>query len=305
MCRLFKLIAPVMVILLLVSGLASCAGPAGATGVGVTSASVNSSGHLILTLSDGKTLDAGNVVGPTGATGPAGATGATGPTGPAGPVGPTGPAGPAGPGGTSTGGGTLSSLSTLINKATPTMVYIEARNAQGGDSGTGVVISASRGYILTAYHVVNGATSINVTINSGVTIPATYVIGASGRDYAVLKLNSVPSGLQAATLASSSASAVGDFVVSAGFALGYQPNVSWAFGMLTAFRRLSDGYMYVQTDAAINAGDSGGPLFNMAGQVIGINDASDVIDNQGDPVMNMAYCLPMDELAPSIQQYVN
>jgi serine protease Do len=308
MRKLFKLIAPVVVLLLISAGLAGCAGPAGATGVGVSSASVNSSGHLILTLSDGKTVDAGNVVGPTGATGTAGATGATGatgPTGPAGPTGATGPTGPAGPAGTATGGGSLASLSAVINKAVPTMVYVEARNAQGGDSGTGVIISASRGYILTAYHVVNGATSISVTVNNGTTIPATFVIGASGRDYAVLKLSTVPSGLQAATLGSSSASAVGDFVLSAGFALGYQPNVSWAFGMLTAFRRLPDGYMYVQTDAAINAGDSGGPLFNMAGQVIGINDSADVLDNQGDPVMNMAYCLPMDELISAVQTYVN
>jgi S1-C subfamily serine protease len=98
---------------------------------------------------------------------------------------------------------------------------------------------------------------------------------------------------------------VGDYVVSGGFALGYTPNPSFSFGIISAFRLYSDGYNYVQTDAAINPGDSGGPLLNMAGQVIGIDDSADVYDNQGNPVMNMAYCLPMSELLPNLQSYVN
>jgi serine protease Do len=97
---------------------------------------------------------------------------------------------------------------------------------------------------------------------------------------------------------------VGDYVMSAGFALGYTPNPTVTFGMISAFRLLSDNYHYVQTDAAINSGDSGGPLVNMAGQVIGINDSADVTDNNGDQVMNMGYCLPMSELLPLIQKYV-
>jgi S1-C subfamily serine protease len=152
--------------------------------------------------------------------------------------------------------------------------------------------------------MIDGATTVNVTLNTGVTIPATVVVGSKGRDWAVIKLNTVPSGLQAATLGSSSASAVGDYVVSGGFALGYTPNPSFTFGIISAFRKLDDGYNYVQTDAAINPGDSGGPLLNMAGQVIGINDSGEVYDNSGDPVMNMAYCLPMDELITLIQTYV-
>ena len=286
-----------IVIFVLFSG---CAGKPGATGIGVSNASVNSSGHLILTLSNGATLDAGNVVGPVGATGSTGATGATGATGPAGPAGPAGSAGSSGSSGT---GGTLASVSSLITKLVPTMVFIDVNSRQGEVSGTGVIIS-SKGYILTAYHVTSGGTTINVTLSNATTIPATFVAGSQGRDYAVIKLNSVPASLSVAALGSSTASGVGDYVVSGGFALGYTPNPSFSFGIISAFRKLSDGYNYVQTDAAINPGDSGGPLINMAGQVIGINDSADVYDDNGDPVMNMAYCLPIDEFITAIQAYV-
>lgn len=97
---------------------------------------------------------------------------------------------------------------------------------------------------------------------------------------------------------------VGDTVVSGGFALAYTPNPSFTYGIISAFRTLSDNFNYIQTDASINSGDSGGPLLNMAGQVIGINDSADVYDNNGDPVMNMAYCLPIDEIVPQIQSYI-
>lgn len=298
---LIKVTGPFLAIILVISLLTGCTGKPGES---VTSANVNGSGHLVLTLSNGSTLDAGYVVGPQGATGAVGATGATGSAGPTGPAGPAGPTGPTGATGANGTGGTLASVSSLISNISPTLVYIDATKPRRGGIGTGVIISSSRGYILTAYHVITEATSIEVTLSTGVTIPASLVTGSQERDYAVLKLNTVPSGLQAAPLGLSSAAAVGDYVVSGGFALGYTPNPSFTFGIISAFRRLGDGYNYIQTDAAINPGNSGGPLFNMAGQVIGINDAVEVYDPIGDPVMNMAYCLPMDELITAIQPYV-
>jgi len=244
-------------------------GPAGADGVSVTSASVNASGHLIITLSNGQTTDAGYVIGPEG----------------------------------SEGSAENISASSLVTKITPSLVYIDVLTPFGEGSGTGIIIS-SQGYILTAYHVIDRAQTINVTLSSGTTIQATFVTGSQGRDFAVIKLNSVPAGLQAAELGSSSAASVGDTVVSCGFAMGYTPNPSFTYGIISAFRTWVDNYNYIQTDAAINPGDSGGPLLNMAGQVIGINDAAEVWDNNGDPVLNMAYCLPMDELLPQIQAYI-
>jgi S1-C subfamily serine protease len=183
------------------------------------------------------------------------------------------------------------------------MVYIDVVKTSSETIGSGIIIS-KQGYILTCYHTVNGATSIKVTLSSGATIPATYVAGTQGRDYAVIKLNTVPSGLQAAIVGSSLAASVGDHVVIGGFALAYAPNPSFTYGVISAFRKLSDGYNYIQTDAAMNISDGGGPLLNMAGQVIGINDQAEVFDNSNDPVQNMAYCLPIDEIITAIQTYV-
>jgi serine protease Do len=283
-------VVPFIVISLVLASITGCA-----QATSISGATVNGSGHLILSLSNGQTTDAGYVV---GATGPAGQTGATGATGATGPAGPTGPAGQAG-----TGGQGSVSVSNLIAQITPTIVYIDVISRAGEDIGTGVIIS-KQGHILTCYHVISGADTIEVTLNSGQTIPAAFVAGSKGRDYAIIKLNTAPANLPVASLGSSSASKVGDSVVSGGFALAYAPNPSFSFGIISAFRTLSDNYDYIQTDAAINSGDSGGPLVNSAGQVIGINDSADVYDNNGDPVMNMAYCLPMDEIITQIQQYV-
>lgn len=281
-----KFSAPLLYLILIVVLFSACAIIPGSTAVSVSDAAVNDSGHLILALSDGSTIDAGYVVGPAGATGATGATG------------------PAGSSGTGNAGGTLASVSSLINKITPTIVYIEASSRADDYVGTGVIIS-SRGYILTAYHVIDGATSLYVTLSTGAVLQASYVAGEYGRDYAVLKINTVPANLPVATLGSSAAAALGDFVISGGFSLGYTPNPSFSFGIISAFRLLDDGYNYIQTDAAINAGSSGGPLLNLSGAVIGINDAAEIYDYDGDPVMNMAYCLPMDELLPLIKSYVN
>lgn len=287
--------------------LVSCSGP---RGVGVSNATVDNSGHLILSLTDGKTIDAGNVVGPAGqagAPGLVGAPGQQGPPGPAGVQGPAGPAGPVGPAGPpgANASATFVSVNSLVEKVAPTVAHIAVTLARGESIGTGVVIS-SQGHILTAYHVISGGSAIAVTLaGSNTTIPATFVNGSRGRDWAVIKLNSVPANINVAELAPSAAARVGDAVVSAGFALGYTPNPSFTFGIISAFRQLSDNFNYIQIDAAINSGDSGGPLFNMAGQVIGINDSADVYNDAGDPVMNMGYCLPMSEILPLIRQYLS
>jgi S1-C subfamily serine protease len=270
----------VLGIVLLLSG---CAGKAGGQLAGAT---IDSSGNLVVSMSDGSVTNVGHAVGPTG---PTGVTGSAGTTGAAGPTGPAGATGPAGSSGVSTG----TSLSTIIKNVTPSIAYLDVIKGRTENIGSGIVIG-KQGYILTCYHTVTGATSIKVTLSSGAVIPATIVTGAQGRDWAVIKLSTVPSGLQIATLGSSGASSVGDHVTLGGFALGYTPNPTFSYGVISAFRKYSDGFNYIQTDAAMNISDGGGPLF----------DVADISDPSGDPVIQMAYCIPIDELASLIQTYV-
>lgn len=280
---------------IVLTSIAGCTGPAG---TGISGADIDSSGHLILSLSNGQSLDAGYVVGPTGATGPAG------PRGPQGPAGATGPAGPASPPGLAGAGGQIiNSVNALITRVEPTLVYINVTSIRDEGTGTGVIIS-KQGYILTAYHVISGGRTIDVTLNNGTTIPATFIAGSRGRDWAVIKLNNVPENLPVASLVSSSTALVGDAVVAGGFSLGYTPNASFTFGIISAFRKLRDNFNYIQIDAPVNVGQSGGPLFNMAGQVIGIVNSADIYTDLGDPVMNMGYCAPMDDLIPLLQPYI-
>lgn len=282
----------VLSILGIVLALAGCAGKAGGQVAGAT---VDGSGNLIISMSDGSVTNVGNAVGPAG---PTGATGATGPAGATGAAGSTGATGLAGSSALSAG-----SLSAIIKNITPSIVYLDVIKGRAENIGSGVVIG-KQGYILTCFHTVTGATSINVTLSTGAVIPATMVTGAQGRDWAVIKLNTVPSGLQIAALGSSGASAVGDFVVLGGFPLGYTPNPSFSYGTISAFRKLADGYTYIQTDAALNINEGGGPIMDASGKVIGINDQADIYDPTGDPVMQMAYCIPIDELVSLIQTYV-
>ena len=293
-------------------------GVEGSSGVVVTGSTIDASGNLVLEMSDGSSIKAGDVKGPTGATGAAGPSGATGPQGPTGAVGATGPVGPTGPAGATSpivlsgipftsgtpvvdASGNLS-FNGLVDQITPYLVFISATGSSFQGAGTGIVISTS-GYILTAYHIISGANSIEVTLNGGQTVSATLTAGESGRDYAILKLNSVPGGLTAAKLGSSSATAVGEYVIAAGYALDYEVP-TFSSGLVSAFQTLSDGFLYVQTNAPINHGEGGGPLVNMNGEVIGVIVAGETYDNNGDPIMDMEYCVPMDEIASAIQSAI-
>ncbi len=260
---------------------AGCAGKAGARIAGAT---IDSSGNLVVSMSDGSATNVGHAVGPAG---PNGAMGAT---------------GPAGSAGASAGAGGIA-VGAIVQAITPSIAYLDVFKGTAENIGSGIVIG-KQGYILTAFHTVTGATRISVTINGGVPISAAMVSGAEGRDWAVIKLDSLPAGLQTAALGSSGASAVGDPVVLGGFALGYTPNPSFSYGVISAFRKYADGFNYIQTDAAMNISDGGGPLLNAAGKVIGINSQADISDASGDPAMQVGYCVPIDEIMGLIKSYV-
>jgi S1-C subfamily serine protease len=157
---------------------------------------------------------------------------------------------------------------------------------QGEAQGSGWVYSKS-GYIVTNDHVVSGATSVSVSFPSGASYKATVVGADPSTDIAVIKVNAPASLLKPLTVGDSSKLVVGDPVVAIGSPFGLDGTVT--AGIVSALHRQMDspnGFTIndsIQTDAAINHGNSGGPLFNLRGEVIGVNAQiqSDSGDNAG------------------------
>ena len=151
-----------------------------------------------------------------------------------------------------------------------------ADEAQPAGVGSGVIIDAE-GHILTNYHVVAGATDLEVQFFDGTTAEAEVVGGDQFQDIAVVKLATGTTVPAVATLGDSDTVRAGDPVVAIGSALGEFTNTV-TDGIVGAVDRSLDGGSYrlpnlLQHDAPISPGNSGGPLFNLAGEVIGINVA--------------------------------
>ena len=145
-------------------------------------------------------------------------------------------------------------------------------------AGSGIIISPE-GYIVTNNHVVEGANKVTVTLSSGSTYEATIVGTDAETDLAVVRIDA--SSLDYLHFLSDSLEQLGvlDPVVAVGNALALPGGPTWTLGVVSNLGRsieVDTGVVLkdiIQTDAAINAGNSGGPLVNMAGQVVGINVA--------------------------------
>jgi serine protease Do/2-alkenal reductase len=138
--------------------------------------------------------------------------------------------------------------------------------------GSGFVIDPA-GFIVTNNHVIDGATSVTVTFQDGTILPASVVGTDKAGDLAVLKVDAGHK-LPALTFGDSTKLRVGDWVMAIGNPYGLAGSTS--AGIISALHRNigEDKYDdFIQTDATINRGNSGGPLFNLAGQVIGVNSA--------------------------------
>ena len=149
----------------------------------------------------------------------------------------------------------------------------ERRARRSQSAGSGVIVDAGRGYIVTNSHVVDRADEINVTLADGRTLPAKLIGVDPQVDLAVLQVTG--GGLTALPFADSSAVRVGDFVVAIGNPFGLEQTVT--SGIISALGRSGlgiEGYEdFIQTDASINPGNSGGPLVDSAGLLIGVNTA--------------------------------
>ena len=177
----------------------------------------------------------------------------------------------------------------------------------GAAAGSGFVITED-GYILTNYHVIDGANSIKVTFDNGKEYTATYVGGEEKNDITVIKVDAT--GLTPVVIGKSSDMLVGEQVTTIGNPLG-ELTFSESTGIISALDRsitMSDGRQMnmIQTDCAINSGNSGGPLFNSYGEVIGIVSAkySSGSNSSSASVEGLGFAIPMDDVASMVSDLV-
>ena len=163
--------------------------------------------------------------------------------------------------------------STVSINCSSQSTNIFGQTTQSASSGSGFIISED-GYIVTNYHVINGASSVKVTLYNGNTYDATVIGGDSDYDVAVLKINAA--GLTPVTLGNSADVNVGDSVLAIGNPLG-ELTFSMSGGYVSSCNRAInvDGtpFNMIQVDCSINPGNSGGPLMNLYGEVVGIVSA--------------------------------
>lgn len=173
----------------------------------------------------------------------------------------------------------------LVELLTPSIVQIAVSLPRGQGVGTGVILDED-GLILTNWHVVEGALTITVAFEDGTIIEGELFRRDPQLDLAIVRVDQ--DGLQAAVFGDSDALRIGEDVVAIGHALGLRGGPTVSKGVVSAIDRTIVGQAggdltgLVQTDAAINEGNSGGPLVNMFGEVIGINTAKiDIGDRIG------------------------
>jgi len=177
---------------------------------------------------------------------------------------------------------------SVYEKITPSIVSIEANTREGVSSGTGCIVDPS-GLILTSLHVVKNAGSIEVTTQSGAVYQAViWSILKNNNDLAIIKIKTNEK-LSAVSFGDSETIKVGQRVLTIGNPFGFR-------GTLTTgiVSRIDYTRNRIQTDAAINPGCSGGPLLNIKGEVIGINQSIYNPDNNRSNI-GIGFAIPINE----------
>lgn len=197
------------------------------------------------------------------------------------------------------------SVVSIITSTTTTNMF--GQDYESAAAGTGI-IATENGYIITNKHVISGANEISVVLDDGTTFEDVDLVTTDPvNDIAFLKIKDV-TGLTPATLGNSKTLSVGQQVMAIGNALGqYQNTVT--VGVISGLGRsvtASDGTGrntetltdMIQTDAAINSGNSGGPLVNAAGEVIGVNTATSATAE------NMGFAIPISSVKGMLEQLI-
>ena len=191
-----------------------------------------------------------------------------------------------------------------INTTSQAGVNIFGQPVQAASSGSGFILS-SDGYILTNYHVVQDASSVQVTTYGGDTFQAQVIGGDADYDIAVLKVSA--SGLQRAVLGNSDTLNVGDRVLAIGNPLG-ELTFSLSGGMVSSVNRAINvsgtPFHMIQTDTSINPGNSGGPLLNTSGEVVGIVSAKYSSSN-GKIVEGIGFAIPINDMRAMVQDIID
>lgn len=204
----------------------------------------------------------------------------------------------------------------IVDAVAPSVVGVLNYSGDTLDEGTeqgmgsGFIVS-SEGYILTNAHVVAGAGALAVTLMDGTEVEAQLIGSDTISDVAVLKVDYA--GLRPLKLGDSGYIRVGDYVVAVGNPLGFGLEGTVTMGIISARSRTitidDHTNTYIQTDAAINVGNSGGPLLNMRGEVIGINSAKTInagYDEYGDVISaeGLGFALPINDVRAITEQLI-
>jgi serine protease Do/serine protease DegQ len=178
---------------------------------------------------------------------------------------------------------------------------LKPRERQFQSAGSGVIVDAKNGYIITNHHVVENASEITVTLLDNRSFSAKVVGSDEGADIAVLQAKQP--NLVAMALGDSSKLEVGDYVVAIGNPFGLQHTVT--AGIVSALGRTGinpDGYEdFIQTDASINPGNSGGALVNLRGELVGINSA--ILSGSGGNI-GIGFAIPVNMAKGVMEQLI-
>jgi putative serine protease PepD len=203
------------------------------------------------------------------------------------------------------GSGSAVDWSKVATAVQPAVVAIQVSAQYSGAEGSGVIVNAKEGYVVTNNHVVSGAEEIQATLSDGRIYKAQTIGTDPSTDLAVIQLTSPPGDLKEARLGDSTKVVVGEPVMAVGNPLGYDNTVTQGIvsalnrPVTTAISGEADTAVtnVIQIDAAINPGNSGGPLFNAKGEVIGLN--SSIATLQSSPTetagsIGVAFAIPVN-----------